>query len=113
MGSGEVVSTIIEWAAKALHDNPLLVAPTLLLALAFVGLAVFEAITVTVQIAALLVRHYRHRLSELGQAGQELRDAISPKKKPSLQLAESDSARSNVVQKDRLAQQRLFDRQSR
>lgn len=113
MGSGQVVSTIVEWAAAALRDHPLLVAPTLVLALGVVGLAVFEAATLTVEVVTLMVRHYRHRLSELSQAFQDLRGAISAKTRTPLKFPETDSTRSSVVQRDRLAQQQLFDRRAK
>lgn len=77
MGSGQVVSTIIEWAVDALRDHPLLVAPTLVIALGVVGLAVLEAATITIEVATLMVFHYQHRMTELEQAGRNLWSSLS------------------------------------
>jgi hypothetical protein len=77
MGSGQVVSTIIEWAVDALRDHPLLVAPTLVIALGVVGLAVLEAATITIEVATLMVFHYRHRMTELEQASRNLWSSLS------------------------------------
>ena len=113
MGSRQVVSAIIEWAATALHDQPLLAIPTLVIAIGVLGLAIIEAATITVQVATVMIRHYHHRLSEFLEALRELRLAILPQKQAPLRAADSlhnESTRSRVIQKDRLAQQRLFDR---
>ena len=113
MGSRHVVSAIIEWASTALHDQPLLAVPTLVMAVGVLVLAIIEAATITVQVTTTMVHHYHRRLSELSEALRELRFAILPRTKPTLRMADTlhtESTRPNVVQKDRLSQQRLFDR---
>lgn len=77
MGSGQVVSTIIEWAIEALRDHPLLVLPTLVILLSVVGLAVIEAATITVQVVTAMIRNYKHRLLEFSEACNDLWATIS------------------------------------
>jgi len=115
MGSERVVTAIIEWATTALHDHPLLAAPTLIILIGVVGLAVLEAATITIQVATTMAKHYRHRLSELLEAIVEFRGAIFPKRSARLHVADTPtigSARSDIVQRERLSQQRLFDKSS-
>jgi len=47
-------------AATALHDQPLLAIPTLVIAVGVLGLAIIEAATITVQVATVMIRHYHH-----------------------------------------------------
>jgi hypothetical protein len=108
MGAREVLSAIIDWAVAALHENPLLVAPTLVIALGVVGLAVIEAVTLTVQVATAMIRHYRHRFAELAEAFADLWLEIVSKRKPRGISYEVTHPRN--IQRERLSQQRLFDR---
>jgi hypothetical protein len=113
MGAEQVGSAILEWVLGALRRDPWLVVPTLLLATGVAGLAVVEAITLTIQIATTIVHHFRGRLFDLGQALRELVKAVSLQpRKNSDRHFEPDSARPRVVQRNRLAQQQpgLFDR---
>jgi hypothetical protein len=113
MGAGQVGQAIFDWVIGALHDHPLLVLPTLVIALGVVGLAAVEAATITVQVATLMVHHYRHGLARLFSAVRELWDALFPQRGPRRTIDDvirSGSARTSVVQQDRLAQQQLFDR---
>lgn len=116
MGSDQVVATIIEWATTALRDHPVLVAPTLIILVGVVGLALLDGAKITVQVATAMVRNYRHGFAELFAALRDFRDELFPSRRSKLRLADespSDRSRPAVVQRDLLAQQRLFDRDKR
>jgi hypothetical protein len=111
MGAGEVFSAIVEWVTAALKHDPLLVAPTLVIAAGVVGLAAVEAVTLTLQLIATMVRHYRHRFVELGEALRELRGAFTGRSEPHSEREKTfDVTRPRIVQRERLSQQQLFDR---
>lgn len=112
MGTGQVVTTVLEWATAALKEHPFLVAPTLLILASVVVFAAIEAATITVQVATIMIRHLRHRLSELLEALRDLRSELPFRRKPRLHLTDlppSDTTRSNSVQRDLLSQQQLFN----
>lgn len=113
MGTGQVVTTILEWAESALKQHPFLVAPTLLILASVAVFAAVEAATITVQIATIMIRHLRHRLSELREAFKDLLSELPFRRKPRLHITDlppTESARPHSVQRDLLSQQRLFDK---
>lgn len=116
MGATKVLSTIIEWGVAALRENPLLVGPTLIIALGVIGLAIVEGITITMQVATVMIGHYRRRFSDLWEAWRALLAVVFPKswtRNSSVEPGTIESARPRLVQKERLAQQELFDRHRR
>ena len=108
---GQVLTTVIEWAIEALREHPVLVAPTLLLALGVFIFAVCEALTLTVEIGTIMVRHFRNRIRELKDALRELSDAITQKLKADQKHgADIELIRPRSIQRERLSQQQLFDK---
>jgi hypothetical protein len=117
MGSGQVIATILDWATAALHEHPLLVAPTLVIAVGVIGTAVVEAATLTIEVATAMLRHYKKRFSELSEAVHDFRDTISGKRHSTTndnmaRRLDFDSTRDRNVQRERLSQQRLFDKRA-
>ncbi|HEV8432731.1 MAG TPA: hypothetical protein VGR95_04905 [Thermoanaerobaculia bacterium] len=112
MGAEQVGSAVLEWLLDALKRDPLLVAPTLVLAGGVAVLAFVEAITFNIQIATTILHHFRKRVSELVQALRDFGNAIRlhPKQDVSKPF-ETESVRPRVVQRDLLSKQRpLFDK---
>jgi hypothetical protein len=108
MGAGEVFSAIVEWVTAAVKHDPLLVAPTLVIAAGVVGLAALEAVTLTLQLVATMIRHYRRRLLEIGEAFGEVREAFTGRP-PSEPEKTFDGTRPRIVHRGRPVQRPLFD----
>jgi len=108
---GQVLTTVIEWATDALREHPVLVAPTLLLVFGVFIFAVCEALTLTVQIGTIMVRHFHNRVADLKEALHELWDAITRKPKRTRDNGiDIELVRPRTIQRERLSQQQLFDK---
>jgi len=112
MGATQVGATILEWLLDALKRDPLLVAPTLVLYAGIAGLAIVEASIFSVEIATMLLHHFRNRFADLGQALRKFGNGFRrhPKEDGGNSF-QYESARPRVVQHDLLSKQRpLFDK---
>lgn len=111
-GAEQVGSAILGWLLDALRRDPLLVAPTLVLAAGVAVLAFVEAITFSIQIATIILHHFRKRFSDLGQALRDFANEFRVHPKSDAEKTfNPESTRPRVVQRDLLSKQRpLFDK---